>query len=65
MTSSIELNNSYAPFFETEAKESAILEALELYQAAFGFAMHCKSCKRKFKRFLEARNKAGQGANLS
>jgi hypothetical protein len=56
MTIDIEVNNCYAPFFETEAKESQLLETLELYQTVFGIAMHCRSCKRKFARVLKERN---------
>jgi hypothetical protein len=55
MTIDLEVNESYAPFFAAEAKESAILEALELYQIAFGLVMHNKGCKRKFFKILKDR----------
>jgi hypothetical protein len=53
------LHKDYHDFLASEAKESAILEALELYQLAFGIAMHCKGCKRRFTRTLKERNNGG------
>jgi hypothetical protein len=56
LTIDLTLNERYAPFFETEAKESQLLETLELYQTVFGIAMHCRSCRHKFARVLKERN---------